>query len=371
MSTPDVIVAGLGGAGSAALFHLASRGARVLGLDPHAPPHDRGSTHGSTRVIRLAYFEHPDYVPLLRRSYVLWSELEALAGEQLYFERGVLQAGPPDGEVVPGVLASARLHGLEVEALSAAQARRRFPRFVIPDELEAVLEHRAGYLRVERCVEAHLAGARARGAAVSIGESLLSWREDGAGVEVTTDRGVHRAGALIIAGGAWAPQLLAEVGVRFELVKKTMLWYGAEPDEAWPVWLFETPLGVYYGLPPLPGEGAKVAEHSGGAPITDPASLDRSLDLPERERVERFLAKYLPSLEGPPIAHAPCMYTLTPDRNFILDRHPRSSRVVAIAGLSGHGFKLVPALGEAAAALALGGEAPLPIDLFSLSRPAL
>ena len=159
----DVIVIGCGGVGSATLWQLASRGARVLGIDPYAPGHDRGSSHGDTRVIRQAYFEHPDYVPLLRRAYALWSDLEQQAGRRLYHETGVLEIGPPNGEVVPGVLTSARVHGLEVESLTADEVAQRFPGCAVPDGDVAVFEKRGGFLRVEDCVIACARQAGQRG----------------------------------------------------------------------------------------------------------------------------------------------------------------------------------------------------------------
>jgi sarcosine oxidase len=365
----EVIVAGLGGVGSAALYHLAKRGAKVLGLDPFSPPHDRGSSHGNTRVIRLAYFEAPDYVPLLKRSYALWSDLEAEASEKLYIERGLLQVGPFRGEVVSGVLESAKAHALEIESLSAKEARRRFPQFVIPDEMSAVFEKSAGYLRVEACVEAHLRLARSLGAETRTFEGLASWKEDGDGVAVTTTTGaVHHARRLVFASGAWSPRLLAEIGAPMRLIKKTMFWFDAPPDPSWPVYLFETPRGIYYGFPPLEGEGAKAAEHSDSNPIDDPDTIDRSLDQKELTGLERFFADHVPSLRGPPRAFAVCMYTLTPDWHFIIDRHPRSDRVFFCAGLSGHGFKMAPALGEVMAELALDGKTAQQIGFLSLAR---
>lgn len=364
----DVVVAGAGGVGSAALWQLARRGVRVLGIDRYSPPHDRGSSHGHTRVIRQAYFEHPDYVPLLQRAYALWRELEEISAKTLYVERGVLQVGPPDGVVVPGVLESARRHGLEVEHLTAAAIRARFPRLVVPDGLEGVFEAQAGYLWVEDCVRAMLEGAARDHAELGFGESLIRFSEDGDGVRVETTRRTVQTARLVIAPGAWAPGLFAELGVSFEIRKKTLWWFDAEPDPSLPVYLFETDAGVFYGFPPLSGPGAKVAEHTGGPRVIDPDRLDRSLDRDELARVHAFLADHLPGIGGTPTQHATCMYTMTPDEHFILDRHPRSDRVFICCGLSGHGFKLTTTLGQALAELALDGRTTLPVQFLSLGR---
>ena len=363
----DAIVVGAGGVGSAAAFHLARRGAKVLALDRFAPPHDRGSSHGHSRIIRRAYYEHPDYVPLLLRAWELWAELEALSGEALYTETGVLQVGPPEGAVVRGVLASARLHGLDVAELSSDEARRRFPGLRVPDGFAAVYEKKAGALAVERCVAAHLArsGAEVRR------EALRSWRAEGAGLRVETDRGVYAAGALVLTPGPWAPGLIP--GLRLEVRRKGQFWFGPPPQDltaagGCPAFLYELPEGVFYGIPAHDGAGLKAAEHTGGSPVSDPLSADRGEDPGERGRVERFLAAMLPGLPRREERHAPCFYTLTSDQHFVLDRHPDDARAVYAAGLSGHGFKFTPVLGEALAELALEGKTRLPVAFLSAAR---
>jgi sarcosine oxidase len=188
MNHYDVIVLGAGGVGSAAVFHVAKRGARVLGIDRFGPGHDRGSSHGQTRLIRQAYYEHPNYVPLVRRAFELWNELEQLSSQVLYHQVGLLQIGPPNGEVLSGVRASAALHSLDIEPLSARQSEARFPGFRVPVDCEAIYERRAGYLMVERCVEAHAAEAIRLGACLQSGEAIRSWRAEAEGVVVETDR---------------------------------------------------------------------------------------------------------------------------------------------------------------------------------------
>jgi monomeric sarcosine oxidase len=372
----DCIVLGTGGVGSAALHHLARRGARALGIDRFAPGHDRGSSHGETRIIRLAYFEHPDYVPLLRRAYELWQELEERCGGKLYHETGLLQVGPPGGTVVPGVLASARQHALEVEPLAPPEAERRFPGFRIPDDMSAVFERRAGYLRVEDCVRAHAAQAVRLGARLATGETVLGWRADGAGVAVETDRATHRAARLVVAAGAWSGDLLADLGVRLEVRRKTLLWYPTRSarqreEHGGPGFFYETSRGLFYGFPEIGGE-LKVAEHSGGESVADPLGVDRSLRPSDREPVEAFLRRYVPGVSsGDCLRHAVCLYTMSPDEHFVVDRHPGHPQVSFASGLSGHGFKFTSVLGEILAGLALDGRSALPIGFLSCDRPGI
>ena len=217
MSTYDAIVLGAGGVGSAAVYHLARRGAKVLAIDQFPGGHDRGSSHGETRIIRQAYFEHPDYVPLLLRAYELWRELEGETGTDLLHQVGLLQVGPPEGQVVSGVLQAARLHGLSVESLLDSEVPRRFPGFRVPEGSVGVFEPAAGYLRVERCVLAHLAAARLYGAELKFDAPALNWQAGSSSVQVTTREATYSAGSLIIAAGSWAPHVLSQLGVPLEV----------------------------------------------------------------------------------------------------------------------------------------------------------
>lgn len=376
MNTSDCIVLGAGGVGSAALYHLARRGVNAIGIDRFAPGHDRGSSHGETRIIRQAYFEHPDYVPLLLRSYELWAELEARRGEKLYHETGILEAGPPDGAVVPGVVRSARRHRLDVEELSAREALGRFPGFRVPEDMTAVFERRAGYLRVEACVRAHAEEAVKLGAKIMTDESALEWKTDGSGVEVRTDRATYRAARMIIAAGPWAPVILRDLGLRLEVRRKPAFWHRTadaayREDRGCPCFLFETPTGTFYGFPEIDGSGLKAAEHSGGEPVTDPLSVDRSLRPEDKARVDAFLARHLPGVTRDCLKHSACMYTMTPDEHFVVDRHPAHPQVAFAAGLSGHGFKFTCVLGEALAELVIDGSTALPIAFLGAGRAGL
>lgn len=372
----ETIVIGTGGVGSATLYHLAQRGVRVLGLDQFPPAHDRGSSHGRTRIIRQAYFEHPDYVPLLFRAYELWSDLSEFWGKPLYHEVGLLQIGMPSGHVVEGVRAAARLHNLPIENLTARETEARFPGFRVPDGWEAVFESRAGYLDVEDCVSAHLQAATRWGAVLQTGITVRSWRREKSQIVVETDSGRFHAAKLIITAGAWAGSLLRELGVRLEVRRKALYWYpvhdeSLQADAGCPTFLFETPNGVFYGFPQIDQWGVKLAEHSGGPVVTDPLHVSRELDTADQARVEQFAAQHLPGLGRPATRHATCMYTMSPDSNFIVDLHPDDPDVAFAAGLSGHGFKFACVLGEALADLSIAGRTSLPIGFLGCKRPAL
>ncbi len=369
----DVIVLGAGGVGSAAAFHLARRGVRVLAFERYGAAHDRGSSHGRTRIIRQAYFEHPDYVPLLRRAYDLWGELEAIREETLFHRVGLLEVGPHDGALVPGVLESARRHGLDVETLSPAQASARFPMFRFPDGFAVVFERSAGYLRVEACVRAHLEEAARAGADLRFDEPVLEWKATREGVVVQTDRGAYAAARLVVCGGPWAGTLLDGIGVRLDVVRKHLHWFETDDTRfhetaGCPTFLFELPHGQFYGFPDTGGAGVKVAEHTGGEPVADPVTVDRSVDPVDRARIVHFLRAHLPGVSDRSTAHAVCMYTMSPDRHFLVDLHPGHRNVGFAAGLSGHGFKFASVLGEILADLVLEGHSALPVGFLGLQR---
>ena len=412
--TYDAVVLGTGGVGSAALYHLAKRGARVLGLDRFQGGHDRGSSHGDTRIIRLAYYEHPDYVPLLRRAYQLWAELERTVHEQLYHPVGLLEAGPLDGDLVPGVLRCAREHQLDLEPLDAAQMARRFPGFRLPEGCAAVFERQAGYLRVERCVLAHLRAAAACGAEHRTGIDILGWRHDmpatttpggkpaatsafretgrsqarvraDSMVKSNTDSGVitvetsHGPVAtrrLVITPGAWAPQLLAGPSGHwpfpFRVLRKHLHWFQPRTRDysapAGCAFFFELPWGMFYGFPQIDEFGVKVANHAGGEEVGNPLAYDRSPDDDDRRLVETFVGAYMPGLTRAHRRHATCLYTMTPDGHFAIDRHPDCEQAVFAAGLSGHGFKFASVLGELLAGWALDGAPSLPVEFLGLNR---
>jgi len=369
----DAIVVGVGGIGSSVLSDFARRGLRVLGLDRFPPGHSHGSSHGQTRLIRQAYWELPSYVPLLKRAYTLWAELSERCDKQLYHEVGVLQVGSRAGQVLPGTLASARQHGLEVEEISAGDLADRFPGFRCLDSMAAVFERRAGYLCVEDCVTTYAAEAQQAGAMLQIGETVCEWSAKSGQVEVRTDRATYIAKHLVITAGPWAGQFLGDLGVPLVVTRKPLYWFETRDsnyraDHGAPGFIYETPLGNFYGFPAIDNFGLKVAEHFGGAVVTDPLTVNRAEDPDETARILDFLQSYLPGVSQTKTRFDVCLYTLSPDRNFLVDQHPEFKNVAFAAGLSGHGFKFASVLGEILADLVLNGQTRVPVDFLSCSR---
>ena len=357
----DVAVIGCGGVGSAALYSLASRGLRVVGIDKYSPPHAYGSSHGQTRVIRKAYFEHPNYVPLLIKSYKLWGELERKSTRQLMNLTGVLEIGPTDGVLIDGVRQSAKLPDLPVEFLSSKEASELYPGLYIPDHFEAAFEKDAGYLRVEQSVDSFINLATSLGANLYTNTHVLDWSASSNGVQIKTTNGLIEADSLIISGGPWASSLLGDIDeVCLELRKKHMYWYSNNDQSylstsGFPVFAFELPVsdGVrfYYGFPQIDSNGVKIAEHTRGILVDSADTKNVTID-PEAGDTEEFRKLYLPGITGEVCKHETCFYTVSHDENFYLDVHPQHENVVYAAGLSGHGFKFVPVLGEILADLA-------------------
>jgi sarcosine oxidase len=373
MTTYDAIVLGVGGMGSAALFELARRGRRVLGLEQFPPVHDRGSSHGQTRIIRTAYYEHPAYVPLVRRAYERWYDLEQRTGRHLLTACDCLTVGPPGGELVEGVLRSAREHGLSVEGLTAAEVVRRFPAFRLDESLAGVLEHGAGLLAVEECVRAHIDSAVSLGAEVRAEEPAIEWTAAGDGVEVRTATGTYRAARLVVTAGAWATKLLADVGVPLTVMRQVLLWF-APTDLAlfrrdrFPIYLVDTPAGPFYGVPAIDPRGHKAARHYGAPELPTPDGVDRAVHESDEAPLRAFFRAHLPAADGPRTFGQVCLYTLTPNRHFVIDLHPRHPQVALAAGFSGHGFKFASVVGEILADLAETGRTPHPIDMFQQCR---
>jgi monomeric sarcosine oxidase len=369
----DCIVIGTGGVGSSSIYYLSQQGVQTLGLDRFSPGHDRGSSHGDTRVIRMAYFEHPNYVPLLRRAYELWNLLSATCEQQLYHEVGLIEIGSPNGEVVPGVLRSAQEHNLKIERFSANEVTRRFPGFELPESMTAVFEQQAGYLSVEACVLAYAREAQKLGAKINSDETVMSWKATSKGVTVTTDHHTYEAERLIITPGAWASDLLRNIGIKFTVRRKSLFWYEApaiyQATAGCPVFLFETPSGIFYGYPQIDAWGLKIAEHTGGQSVVDPLTVDRNINDEDRARIESFLSNHLPGVTRTLRKHVVCLYTMSPDSHFVLDRHPHYPQVAFVAGLSGHGFKFASVLGEILADLTCNGRTSLPVDFLRCDRP--
>jgi sarcosine oxidase len=374
MDAYDAIVVGLGAMGSSAAYHLARRGPRILGLEQFDIPHWRGSSHGYSRMIRLAYYEHPDYVPLLRRSYELWHELERSSGQKLLHLTGGLYMGPPTGHVVAGALAAARRHGLEHELLSRQQIAARFPHFQLPASFAGVLEPQAGFLLPERTIAAHAEGALRAGAELHGHEAVTAWQSSSDGVAVTTARGTYRAKKLIFCGGAWSTKLVADLGVKLTVTRQVLGWLWPRNPEPFalgrhPVWGIEQADGsLAYGFPMMSDNpGLKMARHAPGTPA-DPDTIAREPVAGDEQEVTGIAQRYLPDGLGPVLALRICMYTNSPDGHFILDRHPRHENVLLACGFSGHGFKFASVIGEVLADLAMDGRTNMPVQFLGMSR---
>ncbi|HUG14863.1 MAG TPA: N-methyl-L-tryptophan oxidase [Thermomicrobiales bacterium] len=373
--TYDAIVIGLGGMGSATVAHLAKRGYRALGLDANRRLHALGSSHGDGRIIREAYFEAPQYVPLVQRAYQLWRELEAESGRDLLTITGGLNFGTPDSEFVSGSIASAVEHGLPYELLDHRQVAERFPGFRLSDDLVAVYEPNAGILRPEACVDAHLDLAAKHGADLRFEQAARRWSADGDGVRVETDAGTFAADCLIVTAGPWSGEVLRALDLPLEAWRIVNVHFASSTPEPFavdrcPVYLFQVPEGDYYGFPYVPGQGVKIGRHDIGEVCT-PATIRRDIDAAEIEMLRAALDRYLPGASGPVIKTLTCMYTNTPDRHFILDTVAGQENVVYGCGFSGHGFKFASAIGETLAELAMEGSTRCDIGFLSAGRAAI
>ncbi len=382
MSTYDVIVLGLGGMGSAAVCHLAGRSprGRILGLEQYTSPHDRGSSHGATRVIRQAYFEHPSYVPLLRRAYELWRELERKSGQPLMCLPGGLMMGTADSAVVAGSRRSAQEHGLDHEFLETPTLRRRFPQFRVDDRTVALFEPTAGLVWCERCVSAHLEAAAAAGAELRFEEPVVRWSalNGGEGVEVETARGRYRANRLVVTPGPWAPGVLSDLGLPLEVTRQVLCWF--EPPsgvhaflpDRFPIYIWQRQVGEeVYGFPAVDGPdgGVKAAFfHQPRPEVVTPDSVDRHIRKTDEDGLRSALREFLPGIDGRCVRAKVCLYTSTPDGHFVISRHPHHPQVSVAAGFSGHGFKFCSVVGEILADLALEGRTRHPLGLFEPRR---
>ena len=365
----DVIVAGLGAMGSAAAFHLARRGKIVLGLDRFTPPHTFGSSHGETRIIREAYFEHPTYVPIIQRAYDLWADLERESKQSLFLQTGGLMIGPVDGIVFGGAKRSAELHRLDHEVLSASEVRRQFPGLEPAEDMMAVHEPRAGILFPQACIESHLALGRRSGASLQFDEPVVRWRAEGDGVRVFTSKGEYKAGRLLLTAGAWIRSLLPDLNFPFTVERQILFWFEPCGDanlfkpERCPIHLWEyAPGRFFYGFPDL-GTGVKVARHHQGH-LTNPDNVQRAVAPEEVETMRVIVRRFLPQAEGPLRASTVCLYTNTPDGHFFIDSHPEYPQVLVASPCSGHGFKFSSVIGEILSDMIIQGRSRFDLSLF-------
>jgi sarcosine oxidase len=367
----DVIVVGLGVTGIATLAELARRDVRAIGIERHAVGHDLGSSHGETRMIRLGYFEHPSYVPLLRRTYELWRGLEAATGTKLLHVTGIAEMGTPDSEIVAGTLAASQMHGLPHEVLDATEAMRRFPAFRLPNDFVCVFQPDGGFVAVEAAIETLAAQARAHGAHILTHAEVQSVKPSVGGVRVATSRGDIDARSAVIAAGSWMTQLVRKLPLR--VTRQVMTWFatpqpGLFAPGRFPVFLLGSRHGNHYGFPSSDGRTVKIAKHHHFDETVDPDRVERKISTADEKAIRAALTEFIPAADGPLANAKTCLYTVTPDHDFIVDRLPDAPYIVLASACSGHGFKFAPVLGEVLADLATKGETGYDIERFRLSR---
>ncbi|MHB2017290.1 MAG: N-methyl-L-tryptophan oxidase [Candidatus Xenobia bacterium] len=357
----DVIVLGIGAMGSATLRALRRRGVCAIGLEQFSMAHDRGSSHGETRLIRKAYFEDPEYIPLLHAVYPMWRELQAEHQETLFEERtGLLLAGAFEHDLVQRTLKTARKYNVPLESLTAEQCCQRWPMLRMPDGLTVLWDEEGGVLRVEACVR-----ALAHGAEVREHVTVQNWKAGSNGVEVTTSDGTFEADRLVVTAGAWAAKLLGELGRKLWIRRKVLFWHPQDGAyDGAPAFFYALDYGQIYGFPGRHGL-LKLADHAGGQVLDDPDPA-RDLLPGDHDTVARAIAELFPHASAVAARHVVCMYTMTPDENFILDLHPEHRNVAFAAGFSGHGFKFAPLIGEIMADLVLTGQTQYPVGFLRL-----
>lgn len=368
----DLAVVGLGAMGVAIAWQAALRGLSVAGFDAFEPPHTRGSTHGHSRIIREAYFEHPQYVPLVQRAYALWGELEASARTRLFQATGGLMIGRPGRTVVEGTRRAAAEHRLAVQTWAPSDIRTRVPALAPDDDMIGVFEPRAGVLAPERAVTAMLDQARRGGASLHVSERVLRWSPGPGHIDVHTASRHVRARRLVLAAGPWLQTILGELTLPLTVERVVQYWYPTAGDErfapgALPVFLLEAPDGrILYGLPDQ-GRGLKLAEHHGGSIATADA-VDREVSSKQRAAFHTFASRWIRDLPAEPVEASICLYTNTPDGDFILDWHPTAPGVFLCSACSGHGFKFAPAIGESVASAVATGASSHDLAPFRLAR---
>ena len=372
MPGPQIAVIGLGATGSAALCQLARRGVSVVGIEQFEIGHDRGSSHGETRMIRLAHFERPSYVPLMRRAYVLWHELENIVQQKFVHITGIAEIGPPTGDVVRGTRAGAN-SDLPCEVLDAISLMRRYPAFKIPESFVAIFQPDGGFIEASKALTANIAVAKECGAEVRPGEKVIAIEDAGAGVRVVTDRGATAADFAIVAAGPWLRRLFPELHLPLTVTRQVVGWFEPEHSEQFaaerfPAFMFESEYGQHYGFPAHGGKGIKFAKHHHLGEAVRANDYSRIVSAHDEAAIRAPLAQYLPAANGPLRAAETCLYTMTPDNTFIIDRVPGIPQIVIASPCCGHGFKFSPVIGEILADLVTLGTTKHDIAPFRLQR---
>ena len=369
----DTIVVGVGGMGSATCNQLAQRGQHVLGLEQFDIPHSYGSSHGYTRIIRLAYYEDSSYVPLLRRAYDLWGELEKGYGEQILYKTGSVDVGSAESEVFTGSATSCLEHGLPHEVLTGNELNNRFPAYQVPKTFRALYQPDGGFLLPEKATVAFVEAAHQYGAVIQARERILKWEPVGEGVRVTTDRDVYEADALVFTAGAWNATLLPELAELAVPERQVLAWLQPLQPElfspnVFPVFNMQVGTERYYGFPVFGVPGFKFGKYRHLREQGTPDSFDREPNLADEALLRTFAEEMFPLGNGPTMSLKTCMFTNSPDDHFIIDLHPVYPQVSIAAGFSGHGYKFASVIGEIMADLAMTRTTQHNIDLFRLAR---
>lgn len=377
----DSIILGIGSMGSSAAYHLAARGQQVLGIEQFNVLHTQGAHSGHTRIIRKAYFEHPDYIPLLQRAYANWSKLEALCGEKIYYPTGLLYAAPKGDPLIEQVKASAALYNIPLHTFTAAECAIRYPQFHFPDGFDIVLEPEAGFLDVGKAITQYAKAAIQAGAEIRTGEKVVDWKQENGLVTVQTDKGIYTGKKLVITAGPWSADLIPGINEKLTITRQVLSWVQpVSPDEyttdRFPCWMIVKPgiPGSYYGFPAMrPGEvggpaGIKLALHHPGQP-TSASTIDRTIHPDDLDHLVSFAHDYLPGAGTVVTDTATCMYSNSPDEHFIIDHLPGTDKQVSVAwGFSGHGFKFVSVVGEMLADLVVDGRTEMEIGFLRMGR---
>jgi sarcosine oxidase len=369
----DAIVVGVGGMGSAASYYLARRGKRVLGLERFGLPHTMGSSHGHTRIIRLAYYEHPSYVLLLKRAYELWREIQETVDERLLHITGSIDSGPEDSWVFKGSWESCRLHDLPHEVLTGSELHRRHPGYRLPDDHLALVQPEGGFLAPEKCIVSYVTAAQAHGAEIHARERVLEWEPLEGGVRVRTDRGSYEADKLVVTAGAWDAELLDVLDGLAVPERQVLAWLQPTRPERFrpdnfPVFNLLVDEGRFYGFPVFGVPGFKFGKYHHLEEVVDPETLDRETHDYDERLLRDFAERYFPDGCGPTMDLQTCMFTNTPDNHFVIDLHPDYEQVSFASPCSGHGYKFASVIGEIMADLAETGITRHDISLFRLDR---
>jgi sarcosine oxidase len=373
MTQYDVVVVGVGGVGSAAAAHLARRGQDVLGLERFDVPTNEGSSHGITRIIRLPQYEDPAYVPLVRRALDLWTDLDERHDRPLFHRHGTVDVGAPGSDLFAGASESCAVHDIDHETLTGAELNERFPGYDVPDDSDALYQPDGGFLHAEQCTVAHVDVAHDHGATIRARERVVDWEPTDDGVRVATDRDTYEARKLVVTAGAWTGQLLPALDPYLQPERQVLGWF--QPDERerfdperFPVFVADVPEGHFYGFPEYEVPGVKVGKFNHRGETGSPETVKREPGQADERLLREFAERYVPAGAGPTMRLSTCMFTNTPDGDFLLDVHPEHEDVVVGAGFSGHGFKFASVVGEALADLTVDGESDLPLDPFGIDR---